>query len=84
MENQITIKYPGKMPDAMHLSKKQFEQEAKIAMAVKLFEMKKISSGMAAEIAGMDRVSFLLTLSQYGVSMINYDEDELETDMDNA
>ena len=82
MENQITIKYPGKMPD--HLSRKQFEQEAKIAMAVKLFEMKKISSGMAAEIAGMDRVSFLLTLSQYGVSMINYDEDELESDMYNA
>jgi predicted HTH domain antitoxin len=84
MENQITIKYPGKMPDAMHLSRKQFEQEAKIAMAVKLFEMKKISSGMAAEIAGMDRVSFLLTLSQYGVGMINYDEDELESDMYNA
>jgi len=84
MENQITIKYPGKMPDAMHLSRKQFEQEAKIAMAVKLFEMKRISSGMAAEIAGMDRVSFLLTLSQYGVSMMNYDDDELESDINNA
>lgn len=84
MENQITIKYPGKMPDAMHLSRKQFEQEAKIAMAVKLFEMKRISSGMAAEIAGMDRLSFLLKLSQYGVSMINYDDDELESDLYNA
>jgi len=84
MENQITIKYPYKMPDAMHLTKKQFEQEAKIAMAVKLFELKKISSGMAADIAGMDRVSFLLTLSQYGVNMINYDEEELESDIHNA
>ena len=84
MENQITIKYPGKIPDAMQLSRMQFEQEAKIAMAVKLFEMKRMSSGMAAEIAGMDRVSFLLTLSQYGVSMINYAENELESDMHNA
>lgn len=51
---------------------------------VKLFEMKRISSGMAAEIAGMDRLSFLLKLSQYGVSMINYDDDELESDLYNA
>lgn len=84
MENQIKIKYPEKIHDVMNLSRKQFEKEAKIAMAVKLFEMKKISSGMAAEIAGMDRVSFLMILSNYGVSMINYDAEELESDVNNA
>ena len=84
MDNQITIKYPGNIPDAMHLSRKQFEKEAKIAMAVKLFEMKKISSGMAASIAEMDRVSFLLILHQYGVEMINYEAEELESDLNNA
>jgi predicted HTH domain antitoxin len=30
------------------------EQEAKMAMAVKLFEMKRISSGMAASLVGMN------------------------------
>jgi predicted HTH domain antitoxin len=84
MDNQITIKYPKSIPDAMHLSRKEFENEAKIALAVKLFEMKKISSGMAASIAEMDRVSFLLTLNQYGVNMINYDAEELESDIKNA
>ncbi|MBS3742355.1 MAG: UPF0175 family protein [Bacteroidales bacterium] len=84
MNNQITIKYPKNIPDAMHLSRKEFEKEAKIALAVKLFEMNKISSGMAASIAEMDRVSFLLTLNQYGVNMINYDAEELESDINNA
>ena len=42
-----------------------------MAMAVKLFEMKRLSSGMAAKLVGMDRVPFLLSLSDYGVPMID-------------
>ena len=53
-------------------------------MAVKLFEMKKISSGIAAQIAEMERVQFLLLLAQYDVNMIDYDADELDTDLSNA
>ncbi|BAT53367.1 Fis family transcriptional regulator [Nostoc sp. NIES-3756] len=53
-------------------------------MVVKLFEMKRISSGMAAELVGTDRVSFLLNLHHYGVAMIHLTEDELLTDLENA
>ena len=84
MEGHIQIRYSDKLPDAMHLSRDQFEQEAKLAMAVKLFEMGKLSSGMAASLAGLDRVTFLLTLEKYNVSMINYDPKELEEDIKNA
>ncbi len=41
-----------------------------MAMAVKLFEMQGISSGIAAEIVGISRVEFLKELKKYGVSMI--------------
>jgi len=68
----------------MQLSHKQFEKEARLAMAVKLFEMKKLSSGMAANLAQTDRVSFLLSLSDYSVNMINYEAEELLEDINNA
>ena len=55
-----------------------------MAMAVKLFEMKRLSSGMAAELVGMDRVPFLLSLSNYGVPMIDLDEEELQSDADHT
>jgi len=84
MASQLTIKYSKKLPDAMQLSREQFESEAKQAMAIKLFEMKKLSSGMAASLAEMDRVSFLLMLSQYNVKMIDYDPEELQDDLNNA
>lgn len=53
-------------------------------MAVKLFEMKRLSSGMAAALIGIDRVSFLLNLHRYGVPMIDLTEAELLSDLDNA
>ena len=48
--------YQKNIPDAVHSTPKQFELEAKMAMAVKLFEMKRLSSGMAASLVGMSRV----------------------------
>jgi predicted HTH domain antitoxin len=54
------------------------------AMAVKLFEMKRLSSGMAAVLLGVDRVYFLLKLHQYGVPIIDLSEDELRSDLENA
>jgi predicted HTH domain antitoxin len=54
------------------------------AMAVKLFEMKRLSSGMAAALIGTDRVSFLLNLHRYGVAMIDLTEEELLSDLANA
>ena len=55
-----------------------------MAMAVKLYEMKKLSSGMAAELAGMDRIGFLLRLPDYGVSVIDLDDNELRADIEHA
>ena len=80
----LEIDYPSSLPDALQRSQEQFEQEAKMAMAVKLFEMKWLSSGMAAKLAGVDRASFLLGLHRYGVAMIDLDENELQSDLDHA
>lgn len=55
-----------------------------MAMASNLFEIKGLSSGMAASLAGRDRVSFLLNLHRYGVSMIDMDEEELLSDEEHA
>jgi predicted HTH domain antitoxin len=81
---QLVIEYPERLPDALQQSRSDFEREAKMAMAVKLFEMKRLSSGIAAKMAGLDRVTFLLNLHRYGVAMIDLDEDDLLSDLENA
>ena len=84
MPSVITIPYPENMPDALQETPEEFEREAKIAMAVKLYEMKKLSSGMAASLLGMERTAFLLLLHRYGVAAIDLSEEELQRDFDNA
>ncbi len=81
---QINIEYPETLPDALQETPEEFEHEARMAMAVKLFEMKRISSGMAAQLAGVDRVTFLLSLHRYGVAMIAYNEEEVVSDAKHA
>ncbi len=81
---RLIIEYPKLLPDALQQTQEEFEREAKMAMAVKLFELGKLSSGMAANLVGMERVAFLLSLHRYGVAMIDLDATELESDSKNT
>jgi predicted HTH domain antitoxin len=83
-QHQLNIQYPQIWLDALQVTQDSFEEEAKMAMAVKLFEMKRLSSGMAAKLAGIPRVLFLLKLHQYGVPMLDLDEEEFAEDIKNA
>jgi predicted HTH domain antitoxin len=81
---QLTIDFPDTLPDLLQVTRDQFRNEARMAMAVKLFQMRRISSGMAASLVGIPRTVFLLNLHQYGVPMIDLDEEELISDIQNA
>lgn len=84
MSHTFTISYPDSIPDLLQESPDEFEREARFAMAAKLFETKRLSSGMAATLVGMDRVGFLLQLHRLGVAMIDLDPDELAQDIAHA
>jgi len=47
-------------------------------MAVKLYEMGRLTSGQAAALAGISRVSFLLSCHRYGAATVAWDQEELE------
>jgi predicted HTH domain antitoxin len=84
MPQKLMVEYPSSLPDVLQESRDDFEREAKLAMAMKLFEMKRLSSGQAASLVGMGRVQFLLSLHHYGIPMIDLSDDELEMDFRNA
>jgi len=64
---QIVINVPEKVLLAEKTDEQAFAHELPILAAVKLYELGRLSSGRAAELAGMPRVEFLLTLGRYQV-----------------
>ena len=74
---QIAIDYPDELLVSLGTSADAFEKEARFALAAKLYEQGRLSSGKAAGIAGMDRVTFLVSLHHAGVAAIDLGDDEM-------
>ncbi len=80
----ISIPCPDSVLFSLKETPEDFAREAKRLLAVKLYEMGKLSSGRAAELAGMSPISFLPSLSRYGAAIFDLSTEELESDFQNA
>lgn len=80
----VTLEYPDEVLISLKASAEEFTQELKMLAAVKLFELGKLSSGRAAQLAGVSRAEFLLALGYYRVSPFHFTAEELDRDVFNA
>ena len=78
---ELKIKYPTGFEHAVHMTKEEIEQHIRLMAALKMFELGKISSGKASELAGMSRIEFLEACGRYRVSIFNYPDDQAETEI---
>jgi len=77
----LHIEYPESIPAALNLSSENFEKEARMALAIKLFELGRLSSGQAAALAGVPRVTFLLNCHRFGTPAVTWDQEEIEAEL---
>jgi predicted HTH domain antitoxin len=75
---QVTIEIPEKVLLAEKMDEVSFVRELFVLAAVKLYELGRLSSGRAAELAGMSRVEFLLSLGRYQVFPFQSELSDLE------
>ena len=73
---RITLEIPNETALALKVPPEGVADAVRMAAAVKLFEMRKLSSGAAAALAGISRVAFLSKLADYGVETFDMTEDE--------
>jgi len=78
---ELKIKYPPGFEFAVHMTKEELESHIRLMAALKMFELGKVSSGKAAELAGMSRVEFFEICGRYKVSVFNYPPEEVEREL---
>ena len=83
-EHKLTIPYSEELLLSLKASPAEFEAEARLLLAVKLYELGRVSTGRAAELAGMSRVDFMFALGRFGLSPTGVDPDELAEDRAHA
>jgi len=56
--------------------------DARMALAAKLFEMGRVTIGEGAAIAGVSKPTFMEMLGRYGVAVFNYSAEDLRAEVD--
>ncbi len=70
MQHRLTIDYGDDILFSSGLTRGAFDEEARFLLAAKLYEVGRLSSGLAAKLCGKGRVDFLLALPRIGVAWL--------------
>ncbi len=85
MEQIINVTYPKQLAFSLKMQDNEFVQEMQKLAIIKLYELGKISSSIAAKFLNLTRVDFFELINKYQVSFFSYiSEDELLNDLKNA
>jgi len=78
--SEITISIPERSLLALKVTTEQAGSELRLAEAMKLYELGRLSSGAAAELAAIPRCLFLTKLADYGIDTFRLTEAELKSE----
>ena len=78
---EIVIRIPEETALLLHMSVEELGRKLQMAAAAKLYEMGELSSGAAAQLAGIPRTVFLSRLADYGIDTFRLSEDELQREV---
>ncbi len=80
----LSIPYSDDLLVATGKSKDALEQELRFLLAVKMFELRRLSLGKAAELCGMKKINFMDEMGRMGIPVINLDNDQIRDELKNA
>ena len=78
---EVVVSQPEKASLALKVPIEALGKELLLAAAVKLYELGRLSSGAAAELAGVPKPLFLAKLADYGACTFDLKKEELQQEL---
>lgn len=84
MSFQITMNFDEDVLPAVRKTPEEFASEIRLLAAAKWYESGMVSQEKAAQIAGMNRLDFLMAISALGISPFQYTAEEVLKEVDDV
>ena len=84
MEETLTIQIPGEVRQILNRTPEELGRDLRLYAALMLFNLGKLSSGAAAEMAGVPRVMFLDLCAEYDIPISQLSSDDLQWELNLA
>jgi predicted HTH domain antitoxin len=81
MEDVLTIRLSSAILQMLNRSPEEMSRDMQLYAALMLFRLEKLSSGAAAELAGIPRVMFLDLCAEYGIPVSQITVEELRREI---
>lgn len=81
MEEAIVIQLPGEIRQMLNRTPEELARDVRLYAALMLFRLGKLSSGAAAEMAGVARVTFLDLCAEYDTPVSQITGDDLRREL---
>jgi predicted HTH domain antitoxin len=80
----LSIPYSDDLLLSTGQSKETLEQHLRFLLAVKLFELGRLSAGKAAQLCGMGKLQFMEEIGRMDIPVINLDDIQIQDELRNA
>jgi len=77
----LSLSYPDDLLITSGKSPQEMEAELLFLLAVKLFELRRLSLGKAAEFCRMSKLKFRYEIGRLQVPVINFDDDQIADEL---
>jgi len=81
MQEVLTIPIPGEIRQMLNRTTEELARDMRLYTALMLFRLGKLSSGAAAEMAGVPRVMFLDLCAEYDIPISQISGDDLRREL---
>ena len=81
MQDVLTVRLPADIRQMLNRTPEEISRDLRLYAALMFFRLGKLSSGAAAEMAGIPRVMFLDMCGDYDIAVSQISPDELQREL---